>query len=115
MTNGRAVIYIRVSTDKQAEQGVSLDVQEQRCRQYAKEKGWTVERVFPDEGESAKAANRPRLMEMLNHIAKHKGKINNLIVYKVDRLSRNSDDQYAIMYKLSQAKVTLTSATEEVG
>ena len=54
-----AVIYCRVSSTKQRIEGSGLESQEQRCRAYAIEKGYTVEAVFPDDvsggGESAAA------------------------------------------------------------
>ena len=45
----RAVIYCRVSDRKQEKEGSGLTSQEYRCRQYAKGKGYIVDRVFPDE------------------------------------------------------------------
>src|SRR3989344_3023685 len=109
-----AVIYVRVSTDRQAKKGTSLDTQEEKCRAYAEKEGYQVIRIFREEGESAKAWRRPELLEMLEYLQKNKGKIEGLIIYKLDRLSRNSNDQHIIMYKLSQASVTLKSATENL-
>lgn len=110
-----AVIYVRVSTDKQAEQGVSLAVQIEQCKAYASKQGYRVVKVFCEEGESAKAANRPVLIEMLEYLKKNKEKVSVLIIHKLDRLSRNTDDQYAIMYKLQRSDVKLESATENIG
>ena len=110
-----AVIYVRVSTDKQAEQGISLEVQIEQCKAYASKQSYRVAKVFREEGESAKAANRPVLLDMLNYLKQNKGKVAVLIIHKLDRLSRNTDDQYAIMYKLQQSDVKLESATESIG
>ncbi len=109
-----AVIYVRVSTDKQAEKGTSLDTQVERCKAYAESKGCKTIRIFKEEGESAKFADRPQLLKMLGYLQTNKGRISALIVYKLDRLSRNTDDQYQIMYKLSQAQVELHSSTENI-
>ena len=70
------VAYIRVSTDEQV-QGTSLDMQQKACVDFAKASGWTVpkENIFRDEGESAKAMNRPQLLAMLEFCRKNKGKI----------------------------------------
>lgn len=110
----KAVIYVRVSTDKQAEKGTSLDTQIERCKAYAGKEGYKIIRTFKEEGESAKFADRPELLNMLAYLQTNKDRIDALIVYKLDRLSRNTDDQHQIMYKLSQAQVVLTSATENI-
>jgi predicted site-specific integrase-resolvase len=60
----RAVVYIRVSTSEQVE-NFSLDTQERACREYCDREELDVDRVFREEGESAKTANRPKLQELL--------------------------------------------------
>lgn len=114
MSKQQAVVYIRVSTRTQAEEGVSLSVQEATCRKFAEKSGLTVAEVFPDEGESAKATDRDGLRKMLAYIAEHKETVSTLIVHKLDRLSRNTDDQYAVMSQLRRAGVELRSATENI-
>lgn len=49
-----ALIYLRVSTDKQAEKGLSIPAQRETCLEYAKRKGYEVVGEFKDEGESAR-------------------------------------------------------------
>ena len=61
----RAIGYVRVSTDDQAREGVSLDVQEARIRAYCEAKGWQLVSVVRDEGKSAKDLKRPGLQEIL--------------------------------------------------
>lgn len=107
-----AVIYIRVSTERQAEKGTSLETQMEKCKAYAEKQGSRVVKTFIERGESAKVADRPELLKMLAYLQANK--IDALIIYKLDRLSRNTDDQHKIMYKLSQAQVQLHSATENI-
>ena len=57
--SGAAVIYIRVSTDRQVH-GASLETQERDCRLMCDRNEWTVIRLFREEGESAKSADRPQ-------------------------------------------------------
>jgi site-specific DNA recombinase len=109
-----AVIYIRVSTERQAKKGTSLETQVERCTAYAKKKEFRIVRTFKEEGESAKVADRPELLKMLSYLQSNKDSVDALIVYKLDRLSRNTDDQHKIMYKLSQVQVELHSATENI-
>ena len=54
----KAVIYCRVSTEDQAEKGYSLESQEEECRKFALDKGYIVDRVFIERGESAKTQDR---------------------------------------------------------
>ena len=80
----RAVGYIRVSTDEQVREGLSLGTQEQRIRAYATSQGWELVNLYREEGESGKSLDRPRLIEMLADL----DGVNIVLVYKVDRLTR---------------------------
>ena len=53
----KAIIYCRVSTKEQADEGNSLSTQQKLCREYCKSKGYNVEDVYVEAGESAKTAN----------------------------------------------------------
>ena len=54
-----AVGYIRVSTEDQARDGISLDAQDARIRAFCDAKAWHLVRVIRDEGRSAKDLHRP--------------------------------------------------------
>lgn len=84
MASKRAVGYVRVSTDEQVREGLSLDAQEQRITAYAASQGWELVKVYREEGESGKSLDRPRLREMLGDL----DSIDLVLVYKVDRLTR---------------------------
>lgn len=107
------VAYIRVSSDEQVK-GTSLDTQQEACQDFAKAKGWKLpkENIFRDEGESAKAMNRPQLLAMLDFCSKNKGKVSHCIVWKVDRFARNSEDHVMIRMMLRKNGVSLVSVTE---
>jgi len=63
--NQKAVIYCRVSSEKQVREGNGIKSQEQRCRQYAKAQEYSVLRVFKDEAISGGLLERPGMQEML--------------------------------------------------
>ncbi|WP_331715782.1 recombinase family protein [Tessaracoccus coleopterorum] len=67
---------------------------------------------FVDAGESARKADRPELMRMIQYVTRHK--TNYCIVHKVDRLARNRADDVTIHLALKDAGVTLVSATENI-
>lgn len=107
-----AIIYSRVSTSEQAEKGYSLQSQQEICHDYSKRHGYNVLKSFVERGESAKTVDRPVLKEMLEYARINKNKIDCLIVYKIDRLSRNSLDCFSLRYKLDKYGIDLKSVTE---
>jgi DNA invertase Pin-like site-specific DNA recombinase len=109
-----AVIYCRVSTKEQV-QNLSLETQRRACVKFCQSAGWAVRQVFVEEGESAKTTKRPKLLELLRYCRENKGTIQHLIVYRVDRFSRNNHDHALLAAHLKQLGVTLRSATEPIG
>ncbi len=112
----RALIYVRVSTDEQADKGLSLPAQQEACLEYIKIKHWTIDPkkdIFVDAGESARTANRPALQEMLSRCKKDK-EVNVVLVHKLDRLARNVADHAAIRGILRKYDIQLCSVVEPV-
>lgn len=64
----KVIIYCRVSSKKQVTEGNGLDSQEQVCRNWAKQRGYTVERVFREEGISGSKEDRPAFKDMLDFL-----------------------------------------------
>ena len=88
----RAVIYCRVSDPEQV-LNLSLTTQERACRAYCEREGLTVARIFVEEGETAKTTtNRTKLLELLDYCREQKGTIKHVVVFKIDRFSRNQYD-----------------------
>lgn len=110
----RIVIYVRVSTVEQAEEGNSLITQQKICREYADKNEYEVVEVFVERGESAKTANRTELQRMLQFVANKKNNVNAVVVYKIDRLSRNTDDYSQLRLMLKRYGVSIKSVTEQI-
>ncbi len=108
------ITYCRVSTKEQAETGYSLEVQERICRDYAERNGYNILKVFVEKGESAKTVNRSQLTKLLEFVSKNRKNINALVVYKLDRLSRNLVDYTNLTCYFSKAGVDIKSATENI-
>lgn len=85
----RAACYVRVSTDNQLE-NYSIEEQTERLKDYCSAKGWNIYRTYTDGGYSGGNTERPALKEMISDI--YKNKIDIVIVYKLDRLSRSQKD-----------------------
>lgn len=110
-----AIIYLRVSTEEQVD-NFSLETQERICRQEAERRGLGVIQIFKEEGRSAKnIIGRPKLVEMLEFCRRNKRKVDALIVYRLDRLSRQTGDFLAIRKKLAENQIILVSASEPTG
>ena len=106
-----AIIYTRVSSAEQV-QGTSLDTQEADCAAYCKRKGYAVAKVFREAGESAKTTDRPQLQAALKFCKEKKP--HKLVVWKLDRLSRNTLDGLQLQAQLSATGTRLESATESI-
>ena len=84
-------LYRRVSTDKQADEGYSLDVQLEKLQAYAQAMSSVKEvRVYTDDGYSGSSLDRPGMKQMIEDI--EAGVITHVVVVKLDRLSRSQKD-----------------------
>ena len=108
----KSIIYVRVSTTEQAQLGYSLKAQEELCKDYAKRYKYDILKVFIEKGESAKTTNRTELKSMLEYARINKNSLDALIIYKMDRLSRDTIDSLSIRLKLKEYGIDLKSVTE---
>lgn len=91
MTEGKALLYARVSTQLQVNDGVSLDVQERQLNSAAEVAGYTDLELVREEGRSGKnISGRPALTETLRRL--DKGEAHALFVTRIDRLARSTKD-----------------------
>lgn len=67
----KVIGYVRLSTNEQADQGISLDAQEARVQAYCEVQGWTCVEVVRDDGYSAKDLKRPALRCILDEAPSH--------------------------------------------
>jgi site-specific DNA recombinase len=103
-------LYIRVSTQEQAQEGYSISAQKERLMAYCAVQGWTDFKFYIEEGVSAKDTNRPQLQQLMNDVKK--GKINMILVYRLDRFTRSVRDLYNLLETLDKYKCAFKSATE---
>ena len=105
-------LYPRVSTEDQSRFGHSLDEQKERMLKLCDYKNYEVYKVYEDAGISAKDMNRPAFQEMIQDIKD--GKINKIIVHKLDRLTRSIKDLEEICTFLDQNNCSLESISEDI-
>jgi len=110
---GRAAIYVRVSTAEQADPGLnggSLESQEARCRALCEARGLEVARVFIDAGQSGGTLERPGLAQLREAVAA--GEVAAVVVYAVDRLSRRQADTLALLEEFERHGAGLMAASQ---
>ena len=106
------VIWTRVSTKRQEDNGGSLDDQKCKCEEFAKQNGYKIKGYFGGTHESAKTPG-PMLKEMYQAIRKDKT-ITHLIISAVDRFSRSVAQGATIIANLMQLKVIIVEAASGV-
>ena len=106
----KAVIYARYSSDNQREE--SIEGQLRECTAFAQKNDITILRHYIDRAYSAKTDNRPEFQNMIKDSAKHL--FDMVIVWKLDRFSRNRYDSARYKTLLKRNGVKVVSATEVI-
>jgi len=106
----RVAIYLRVSTSEQAEEGFSISAQKERLRAYVQSQGWTISSIYEDAGFSGGSFNRPAFTRMREDMKRDAFDL--LLVYKLDRLSRNMRDLSNLIHEMDNSGIYFKSATE---
>ena len=107
----RVALYIRVSTQEQANEGYSVGEQEERLRNYCKAMEWDIFKIYVDPGYSGGDTNRPGLQDLIKDVKD--GKIDKVVVYKLDRLSRSQKDTLILIEDVFlENKVDFVSMSE---
>ena len=112
MASMQAIGYVRVSTDKQADRGVSLEAQAEKIRAMAVVHNATLVEVIVDGGESAKSLNRPGMARLLAMV--DAGQVQVVLVAKLDRLTRSVKDLCTLLERFERRGVALVSVAESL-
>lgn len=108
----RVGIYVRVSTEMQSTEGYSIDGQINQIREYCQFHHFEVTDIYADRGISGKSMNRPELQRMLKDA--NEGHIDCVMVYKTNRLARNTSDLLKIVEDLHKQNVEFFSLSERM-
>jgi DNA invertase Pin-like site-specific DNA recombinase len=107
----KAVAYCRVSTVGQRDEGVSLEMQQERTAAWCLNNGYEPDVVFVEVMSGGRAANRPELQKAVALACKLKGI---LVVYSLSRLARSVKDTLAIAERLEKSGANLASLSERI-
>lgn len=105
-----AAIYTRVSTGQQAEEGFSLEAQQDILVDILNRKGLQLYRVYTDPGVSGKTFKRPGVQAMIADMKA--GKFEAVVIHKLDRLSRNMGDIIAFIEMVNSLDIRLIIAAQ---
>ena len=112
MNESIALGYSRVSSEEQAQHGISIDAQRTILEGWAAMTSRQI-RIYEDAGYSGKNINRPALQQLLTEC--RSGSVSAVVVWKLDRLSRSLRDTLAIIEDILQPRgITLVSVTESI-
>src|SRR4051794_23025117 len=112
----KALIYCRVSSERQVREGHGLEGQEQRCRAYAMSHGYEVAAVFRDEGVSGGEVEREGMRELLDFldVQGHKGSYV-VLIDDIKRLARDVVGHFHLRKAILSRKATLESPSHKFG
>src|ERR1700739_933108 len=106
----KAALYLRVSTEEQAEHRYASSAQRDILCKYALERGWDIADIYEDAGYSAKDVNRPALRRLFKDIESKK--VEAVLVWRLDRISRSVADFSNMFEFFEKHEVEFFSATE---
>lgn len=108
----KAIGYVRVSTEKQADFGVSLEAQSEKVRAMAVVQDAELVEVIVDAGESAKSLNRPGMERLLSLVDSRA--VDTVIIAKLDRLTRSVKDLAELLERFTRRGVSLVSVADSL-
>lgn len=112
-TNVKVGIYTRVSTEEQAKEGYSIKAQVEKLTDYCRLREWEIGDIYSDPGISGKnITERPDINRMIKDILL--GKINTILVYKVDRLTRSTKDLSELVETFNENECDFISLSESI-
>lgn len=103
-------LYTRVSTVEQSQHGFSLEEQAERLKSYCEAMGWLDYQLYTDPGYSGANMERPALQKMLRDVKARR--VEKVIVYKLDRLSRSQKDALALIEMFCELGCDFISISE---
>lgn len=112
----KSLIYCRVSSDRQVKEGHGLDGQEQRCRKYAAERGYTIAAVFRDEGVSGGIIDRDGMQSLLDFLDKGNHKEPCVVIIDdIKRLARDLMGHFTLRKAIQSRGAILESPSHKFG
>ena len=104
----KVILYVRVSTDEQADKGFSLRDQEEKLKNYCKLYNYEVVNIYREDY-SAKTFNRPEFKKLMLFTKQHSNDIDEVLFIKWDRFSRNTTESYNLIKTFNDLGITVNA------
>ena len=108
------ILYVRVSTDEQAERGTSIEFQRERLYDFCNLVGHTVIKYFKEDFSAKQFDNRPEFNKLLIYLKANKGLISKMFVSRWDRFSRNAPAAYQMIKTLNKLGVEINAIEQPI-
>jgi site-specific DNA recombinase len=108
------ILYVRVSSEKQAEKELPITAQVNELKRASKVNGWNIIKIFIDEAQSARSDRRPEFQSMIHYAKTHRDLIDAVVVWKFSRFARNREDSILYKKRLSKYGVVVISVNEKI-
>lgn len=108
----RAILYARVSSQRQADKDLSIPSQFEQMRKYCQEQGWEIVAEIADEAESGRSMRRVGLQKILSLVRQTPPPLDLLVVWKLSRFTRNLRDAVNLEFELKQHGIEVISISE---
>jgi len=109
----KTAIYVRVSTEEQAREGFSIEAQLDKLKGFVEIKEWELYDIYKDEGISGKnIIDRPDINRLISDVISKK--VKNVLVFKIDRITRNTKDLITLMDLFNEHNCAFNSLTESI-
>ena len=110
----RAVLYLRVSTEKQAERDLSIPNQRRQIEAFCLREGLTVVAEYQDAGLSARSSRRPEFQRMISDAKKKPRPFDEVVVYNWSRFFRDATEALFYIRELDRLGVKVRAVTQDV-
>jgi len=110
----KAIAYVRVSTEEQANEGESLRAQKERLQAYCLAKDWQLVDVVEDAGKSGKDLKRPGILSILRDCQNKVKTFDTILITRLDRLTRSVRDLAELSDYFKERQINLASISENV-
>lgn len=105
-------LYLRVSTEEQAQEGFSIEEQQRECQAFAQRQGWQIYEVYIDDGYSGTNGDRPALQRLLQDA--EAGKFQGVVTHKIDRAYRNAQGMLRTFSDWQRQGIFFASVKEQI-
>ncbi len=106
------LLYVRASSQRQVEKGLSIPAQLEELRRHCRDQGHLIVKEFLDEGHSGTTDQRPGFQEMISFAKLNQGRVQAILVWKLNRFARERVDSAVYKRYLRRLGINVMSITE---